>query len=755
MNIYKQKIDVKRLDLLIYNIDRFDTNYFKNKKDKFDTTKKGQLSILKDLKNEFGDKEYVIKEAKFKNIGFGRRYFEGSSLQNVKGSFRNYLCQDICVDIDIVNCFPSILNSFCKKEGIVFQDLQDYVDNRQSFCKEYEIDKFDILKMIHTDTPMYKNGKHVRKLKDMNKFIYQRLLPKMLNMVIPTMYEDVRKKKEEEGDTKNVNGSFVSYFLQDIENGILCDIESGLKKRNFNPHAPIFDGTLVYKDDKLNQEVLDEVIGEVNEKFSTDLKLVFKEMNIDFDPSTFEEIPEEVDEENEEDNCQEYNIGKSLVEIIKNRIIKTSEEIFVKTYDNIYTNKIDSFFNIVIQSSDLAFVAGTKKDIKFYPIKSSAVRWPILRTQMKSYIEANFQNDDSIYSKLDLYEDILPFNNGLWNYKERKFMKYEDYKEDIFMTKKLSYNFPERPPKKIFEELYKILHSIFDFDGDMRPLNEFFKFCSRKIAGKVLDKEFMIALGERNSAKGLIVDYFIYTFGFMIGIFAADNLVIKDKPSLESQERQDAWKGVFVGTKLCFSSELTSDGKLKGGEIKKICSGGDILRFRDACGVPKTGRQTGGMVTLANKFNEIDEVDTYNFMLYMPFPCTFKSDLNDGITFIGKAKQADDNCKKWIKNDILNMHAFLYFVLESYSNDTNYPFLKEQAKIYKELNDVNDPYKQFLSSFIFTGLETDVVMNSIIELHNPNNLSKSRINKLLSSKGAIAFRNNSQRGFCNIMLKEN
>lgn len=61
----------------------------------------------------------------------GRVYSIGLSMQSVTKRVRNYCCAGMCSDIDIVNCFPSILYQITKRYGLELPTLDAYVNRRE------------------------------------------------------------------------------------------------------------------------------------------------------------------------------------------------------------------------------------------------------------------------------------------------------------------------------------------------------------------------------------------------------------------------------------------------------------------------------------------------------------------------------------------------------------------------------------------------------------------------------------------------
>ena len=67
---------------------------------------------------------------------FGRIY--GNGMQSVPGIVRRYLTFDKYIDIDIVNCMPTILEQLCKKHRVSCKYLTKFVNNRDKYFDKFK-----------------------------------------------------------------------------------------------------------------------------------------------------------------------------------------------------------------------------------------------------------------------------------------------------------------------------------------------------------------------------------------------------------------------------------------------------------------------------------------------------------------------------------------------------------------------------------------------------------------------------------------
>ena len=97
---------------------------------------KKYLEQLKQIKNNSNiniiDVEYIQKN-------HGRLYaMNGLSLQQLPRKIRNTISKDYYYDIDIANCFPTLLNQWLKKNRFNCEKLNYFVNNRDLIFKNLQ-----------------------------------------------------------------------------------------------------------------------------------------------------------------------------------------------------------------------------------------------------------------------------------------------------------------------------------------------------------------------------------------------------------------------------------------------------------------------------------------------------------------------------------------------------------------------------------------------------------------------------------------
>ena len=268
---------------------------------------------------------YTGKIKYYRKYEFGR--YQGDGLQKCPRDIRKYLADGNYIDVDIENCHPVILEQLFIKNGINPPEfLSKYNSDRESSIKTFKLkDKYGIFKIINNEKCYYKQVL----IKECHRSIYKELLPILISQN-EHIYKTILNSKD---DNKNVNGSFVSHILQDVENRILMCIYKKCKELNYKVGVLVFDGLMIEKT-KTTVD-LKELELAVNVECGFEIKLVEKDMITEWEPN----VPQTQDV-NEDAVKEEYNeLMKSFKDEPHNLILNKNDGIIVSDVMNdIYKN---------------------------------------------------------------------------------------------------------------------------------------------------------------------------------------------------------------------------------------------------------------------------------------------------------------------------------------------------------------------------------------------------------------------------------
>lgn len=257
-----------------------------------------------------------------------RLYANGVSLQNLPNDIANFI-SPYYVDLDMVNCAFTILQHLHKKHEISNPNLDYFVEHRNEVLKKIARSKEDMIKIIFYQK-IRKDDILPKELTEMHQIIYKDLVP-----IIKYEYDNLWKSDNQKG---NPEGSFLSKVVFTIENAILMTIDKFLQNRNFKPDVLKFDGLLVQKDERLTDELLDELSEYVFEEMKVKIKiaikptettfteenLIQKEVDLNLDPISpeEEELVKKVGRHIEETQVDQLNIAKLFMIISPFTVLK-------------------------------------------------------------------------------------------------------------------------------------------------------------------------------------------------------------------------------------------------------------------------------------------------------------------------------------------------------------------------------------------------------------------------------------------------
>ena len=217
----------------------------------------------------------------------GRLFAQSASLQNLPREFRGAIGGNYH-DIDMVNCHPSLLLQYCKKNDIKCDNLEYYVDNRDVVIKkimnDYQMNKGDVKQLFLS----VMNGGKRDGITDpfFTKFKTEcERIHTFITSLNPKLHKDVCKRKE-----FNVNGSLTNIILCTLENEILLYAVQYLMSKDYKVDVLVFDGCMIRKEE--DKEITDKLLNGLNvyvlEKTGYDIKFIEKELDTSIDLSVYE-----------------------------------------------------------------------------------------------------------------------------------------------------------------------------------------------------------------------------------------------------------------------------------------------------------------------------------------------------------------------------------------------------------------------------------------------------------------------------------
>jgi hypothetical protein len=253
--------------------------------------KKEKLPLFA-IKKKIKNGKLSVKYSK-KKVNVGRVYpIPYISIGVLKRKIRHTLCKNDWVDIDMVCAQPVLLEQICKKHNFNCPNLTNYIENRNDclhfFMEEYKVDRdtvkelFNRLMFLGSFEGWLKDN-NLKRIETCNADALEEELKTIANNIVncnDDLKNIIRRSKDDEAKT-NIDGSTVSYFLQDYERQVLEVVYEYLLENNYiknNEAILCHDGIMIRKEN-YKDSILEEISNQVLLKTGFNVKYIVKEMN--------------------------------------------------------------------------------------------------------------------------------------------------------------------------------------------------------------------------------------------------------------------------------------------------------------------------------------------------------------------------------------------------------------------------------------------------------------------------------------------
>lgn len=472
-----------------------------------------KFQLLEEDQNEYAQLQkyakmirYNKKTVKYQHskngVNVGRVFANnGLSLQSLRRKIRHYLAHDIYDELDIENCYFTILNQLCEKNLTKneYKYISLYTKHREKKLKEIACDreksKALFLMLLHGGTLDGWREKFNEPLVniDLDDFIKEiKKIGQKIHLLNPKL------KKEWWGQT-------VSVVLQYYENLILEYVYQYLENNKFDvSHSVLcFDGIMIPKSKNNNQKLLDNLNHYVLEKTGFNIQFKWKPMSKPtFNPKK-----------------QNNNNVASLDDIIIDTTDDTLALLFKRFFSDkfIYVGDTFYFYNDCfwiyddkhfIISSYIAVDLYTKLDgiitdrinLKYTDeLKKLKIKLLNMKNDKKiksiiNRLKAHLFTNDVV---LDNNPYLLVFNNGVYDLKSFTFRKTTP---NEYITNSLSTNYDYKPINN--DLMNTFIENYIDkvFINDKEDKLVFLKLFATCLLGKRF-KKYIIANGSGDNAK--------------------------------------------------------------------------------------------------------------------------------------------------------------------------------------------------------------------------------------------------------------
>ena len=285
----------------------------------------------------------------------------------------------------------------------------------------------------------------------------------------------------------------------------------------------------------------------------------------------------------------------------------------------------------------------------------------------------------------------LPFNDGIYSFKDKKLYSYDEL-PNIHFTYKINRNFPKFNQTDYDDLMNRVIVPIY-LDETERKYNAHIK--SRALAGCYEDKKWYGYSGARNSGKGTETGILRSAFGDFVLEFSAKCLIYNKYGNPEPAKAL-SWVVDKKDARIIISNEIQGDEetKLNGAFIKSLASGGDAMEGRKLYENTVSFIPQFTMFLCYNQFYEVVPADAKENLEQFEYKSrfVFEDELVEGVPFL---KLKDETIKEFIKEDRI-IDAYTLYILNAFTN----PRMKvpESIKNSTEINngDVQITVEQFI-----------------------------------------------------------
>lgn len=662
-----------------------------------ETDEKTALTIINEMYHE-KKKSKLIKYRYVARLTSGRRYAK-LSLQGLHRQVRHAIAKDIYYDVDMCNAHPSFTLELCKKLGFSHRILKMYCENRPACIQRWigtKIKENDTVRVLRNKEDVkqyflklsYGGGNKNSDNEELNE-CYERnqeLLAKVFDLPEFKHHRERanRKYKKEKSDWDNRKGSCMSYYLGELENNILTEMEFFLQEKGIKYGALCFDGLMIYKKDVEDiNDLLRQLEACLEKKMGFVVKLANKEMNEDVDISdlTIKEDLKTTDED----------YAKKILELLKDDLMydPSTKKLFIyEPVQALWKERKPKHIRTLVSTLLIPYIM-TSPDPKVIEeevdtIKSDSFQSSIVR-MCEPYIEAR---DDTLFIKnnFDRKKGILPIAD----------VKTIDLRTSIVRERQKTDYFTKTTQRRKLTLTPEERQAVLDYFTSLLTLYVEDKTEEKKASDKLRDnlimtlahiltgemlKKIFNFIGKRDGGKSCFLDLIVALLeGF--ACWGNSRLFVAQR----AKSVHDSELFNLIGKKMCCLSETDKEERYNEELLKKI-SGGDAVNIRGAgeketidtifncvlviaCNEPSQFNDPAFKSRLicfnfCNKFEKkADYLDIlkskvdYFFTVVVEYAQQFYKDgcqikwENEVVNYTGEVCDMQDTIKVWLKKDV-------------------------------------------------------------------------------------------------------
>ena len=595
-----------------------------------------------------------------------------------------------CVDIDIINCQPTILFSLCEQYNFKSVHLKNYVENRKEILNQ-GLSKKDITSIVNGGNDTKGNPFLVElktEIEKMNNYFCR----------IETFKKNIihAKTKKELVNPKN----FLYYIVSEIESnfivGLMKLIEKDYPSVHINNYA--YDGFLLQMPQD-NSVVVAEILELANKQHQF-IKLLNK-------PIPEYSIEPDQEPENERENTftdGEREVSEMFLKHLGNDFKFCENTYFIKDNGVWINNKetVKKILTAKAMNMDYHQKETIGEMVRYVKYSCYLTNAEKMVKGVMCFIE---ETPDFIENLWKSSLGKICWKNGYYDFGTKVFC---DNFDNIETTIKIPRDFPERIQTDIDHLTEKFLDPIL---GELKE--SFLNVLAQSLAG-IQKKEWCVMMGERNSGKTKIFQLCKTAFGNYTVSINADNFVFERLGGGADKAKKLSWATCLEFSRLSFSSEIKMDEsgkqKIDGTLCKSLGSGGDELQVRTNYKDERPMKVQATCFILCNDISSATPTDCYETMTPFNLPNKFvdEKDLKSEYSFMKKKDPEIDN----LVVDKKYGDALFWVLADHFKKTRKEDFLHQSIVEFKSQFVETDEFKVVDDNIILTRNHRDDFMTN-------------------------------------------
>lgn len=696
------------------------------------------LSAYKRARSHGNHVKVIYAFAKgYEESQLGRLYPDGVGLQSFPFDIRNPLLEKYYWDCDMENAHYNILANLADSWSMKTEHIRIYLNNREreltKLSANRRIAKTAFLKVAYGGNIELYN-KHYKDVTvpEGDHTLVNAIRQEMI-AIVETCW--LRNAKYHKLVKKAVNPKFSLFalILQTEERKCLLAMDAYLKTQNRQMDIYIHDGGEVRKLDgetEFPEALLRGMEKAVLETTGYTVPIKVKPFEHSFVAPEHHILSQDIIV-NDKYACEQFikYMGNNI--LIDNKIIY----IFDKN-TGIWSND-ESMLDILIAgaSNHLQFrqlnklgilitydYCGTVKNCK-----NLKLTLPAVCALTPSCTNPFFINE----AKQKSFKKLL-FKNGIYDFETDTFT--EGFDRTIMFFSAIPFNFNRNVAAEDYEFVYDAFFRS-PFESSEMP-DLYLHYLMRGMIGDYRCKKYITAIGFTNSSKGMFVNFMEYAFGNVVGTFESGNMLYRK--NVEAS-RENSFLINMCNRRLNFSSEIKEGDEMSGAMLKKVVSGGDVIKARHLFKEDQDIVNRSMLIMLCNDAPKINPPDSAVAERMIPIQYTY-SFVSEPRLHI--ERKMDPNLKEKLQQKKY-AEAIVQIFIKEYakwkSAEFKEPILSANVRLDREeLCPVEDIRPLLCQRYELTENPEDCVSNDDLKRYFKDKevpLSENKIGRLLTSIG--------------------